>query len=520
MISVMVVEDEMLMRTWLQDEISVIDPEFEVTATAANGRTALELMEKMPIDVLITDIKMPVMDGLTLCEIVNERYPNVQKVILSGYDDFAYAQRSIETNIRGYLLKPVDTKKLKELLERIRKCTELIKMQNRTSSWHVESIPWLCAQYYQAVMLGLGIQMDACTRLIGKTPYLNRYLLLLFAEQTYIDGAVDTGLYGVLQQIASEKNGVVFGDMHNAVVMLIPIDPADEICQTAEKLCLKVQNRMAIPVTAGITAGQGIESLANCYHTALALLIGGMANPKQPFLTEQRHWTPQRTIASFSSQETGKYIQISHAFRSVLSALDSRDYALIRCEIRRLIALTAENTKEKKNHVLLLRGIFVQQYIKCGESARNKIVSVISAETMDEEEIARVLIELQYPCEESDFSNEAGLIEMAKAYILQHYAEPIGLNDVAEWVGVSANYLSSLFHKNSEITYIKYLTNIRMEMAVCMMQANPHMRVNEIASAVGYPNDKYFLNVFRKYYGVTPSQYKTDGIKHRKMEEN
>lgn len=191
MISVMVVEDEMLMRTWLQDEISVIAPEFEVTATAANGRTALELMEKMPIDVLITDIKMPVMDGLTLCEIVNDRYPNVQKVILSGYDDFAYAQRSIETNIRGYLLKPVDTKKLKELLERIRKCTELIKMQNQTSSWHVESISWLCAQYYQAVMLGLGIQMDACTRLIGKTPYLNRYLLLLFAEQTYIDGAVD-----------------------------------------------------------------------------------------------------------------------------------------------------------------------------------------------------------------------------------------------------------------------------------------------------------------------------------------
>ena len=90
-----------------------------------------------------------------------------------------------------------------------------------------------------------------------------------------------------------------------------------------------------------------------------------------------------------------------------------------------------------------------------------------------------------------------------------NYAEPIGLTEVANNLGISANYLSNIFSKVAGVTFIKYLTNIRMEMAIMYLKTKPHMKMSEVAHAVGYPSDKYFLNVFHKYYGVTPSKFRS-----------
>lgn len=117
---VIIAEDEQLILSNIKKKINSLDLGFEAVATAEDGKAALELVEKLCPDVLVTDIKMPVMDGLELCRIVSARYPHIKKVIISGYDDFKYAQSALKFEAVDYLLKPLKTQELQDSLNKIR----------------------------------------------------------------------------------------------------------------------------------------------------------------------------------------------------------------------------------------------------------------------------------------------------------------------------------------------------------------------------------------------------------------
>lgn len=116
---VVVAEDEKLIRANIVEKIELCDPRFTVVGTATDGAQALSILESQPVDVLFTDIRMPVMDGLALLGAVRAQFPSVQVVIISGYADFAYAQRAIHLGVEEYLLKPVKRDSLAEVLSKI-----------------------------------------------------------------------------------------------------------------------------------------------------------------------------------------------------------------------------------------------------------------------------------------------------------------------------------------------------------------------------------------------------------------
>lgn len=112
MYNVMVVDDEPLVREFLKETIPNLNNRFAVTADAMDGHEAFEIIMGHPIDLVITDIKMPVMDGLELCKRIRERYPDMQIIIISGYDDFSYAKKAIQYRVSEYLLKPIINEEL------------------------------------------------------------------------------------------------------------------------------------------------------------------------------------------------------------------------------------------------------------------------------------------------------------------------------------------------------------------------------------------------------------------------
>ena len=120
MLKVFLVEDETVVRESLRDNIPWAECGFEFAGEAGDGESALPLIKKTRPDVLITDIKMPFMDGLSLCHIVGKEFPSMKMIIMSGYDDFEYARRAIREGVEQYLLKPITRKSMKEALEEVR----------------------------------------------------------------------------------------------------------------------------------------------------------------------------------------------------------------------------------------------------------------------------------------------------------------------------------------------------------------------------------------------------------------
>lgn len=121
MYNLMIVDDEPLTREYFKLNIHKLDERWEVVAEAMEGSEALEILDKLNIDLVITDIKMPVMDGLELCKVVSEKYPNIKLVILSGYDEFDFARQAVKYGVVDYILKPIVKEELKSMLGKVAK---------------------------------------------------------------------------------------------------------------------------------------------------------------------------------------------------------------------------------------------------------------------------------------------------------------------------------------------------------------------------------------------------------------
>ena len=117
--SVLIVEDEILILNNIVKKINNLELPLTIAGTATNGNDALMLVEKQQPDIVITDIRMPGMDGITLCKILHEQYPKIRLAILSGYDDFSFAQKAIQYQVSDYLLKPVNQQQLFETMSRL-----------------------------------------------------------------------------------------------------------------------------------------------------------------------------------------------------------------------------------------------------------------------------------------------------------------------------------------------------------------------------------------------------------------
>lgn len=497
-IKTIVVEDEVLLMRNIEKKIKQADDAFEVIGCAYDGAEALKLIEKNVPDVVFTDIRMPIMDGLRLTEILKERYPQIYVVIVSGYDDFEYARKAIIYGVSNYLLKPVRAEELKETLEKLKE-----KIVVRSSE---KAYALLDAGLHHKNMADL--DRELCQYFEKKTFgfFLASVGNLRLRTKSREDAArLDMWKKILRKERLRKYESYVFEENTNQCILLI------ENCENPQEIAQYLKRAGQMEAHTGIiniAYGQenvpwnklqeSLKTLRKLLHENLRIGYGGIF----PDDISQKEYPPAVLPSVLQNH--------------LQALLNSGNVS----EIEKLLRQTAQQWEkeghsqqwiEKMLHQIL---ILFQQNLFFSEEDYNQMfqnVFEILETVMDfEQSITGILSELIGWVRKNQTvpSEIEEAIEQMSQYIHKHYTETINLAELAEKYHFNHSYMTRLFKKLKGQAPIKLINSLRMADAREMLK-NESLSVKEVSEALGFTDQHYFSRIFKEATGMTPKEYRS-----------
>lgn len=532
MLKVFLVEDESVIRDGLRNNIPWQQYGYEFVGEAADGEMALPLIRKARPDVLITDIKMPFMDGLSLSKIVSAEFPKTKIVIISGYDEFEYARKAIEVGVDQFLLKPITRLTLKktllEMKEKIEQETDQsdYQLQYQTEMHVYEQ--FARRRFMEKILTGtMSVEeiYEEAARLSLEITAPSYNLLLLYLQDTdreiteYGTNEYQNSQEEVLYYFLRHPEYLLFRWNASSYVVLIRAETRliDEITDRGVSHIREFgarQEQMDWYVAVGNPVKR-LSQLPECY---------GRVNHyfAYRFIVPDVHVLSKDTLAEYlvpgsdqdiNSVDASKMTQdvildfLKHGTEGeirdfVESYLKSIEKAMRSRMFRAYVVLNLRFTAFAYMEEI---GIEKDRYMKeIGKYAQDVSIEPDEA-ALYFEVMLRMAIGLRD--QESNSQNKK-MLKQAVEYIDRHYAnEEISLNVVAAEVNVSANYLSAVFSQSMKKTFVEYVTEKRMEKARELLRSTS-LPSGEIASRVGYKDSHYFSFVFKKTQGKSPREYR------------
>lgn len=529
MYKVLLVDDEILVREAISAKIEWNKLGYELVCVCENGKTAIEFIEKTPVDVVLTDICMPYVDGMELSRYLHENYPQTSIIIFSGYSDFEYAKQAIQYKVSEYILKPVTAKELTEVLGRQKEKLD----GERQKKQKMDRMTKVYRNYTKNESI---IISKALSRLVNGTQEVERSLQELDEFGIEIKGsefrvvAADIDLYSepsswesglkkesalmsfVVENISNEivsanDAGIAYRDSDNRVCLLLWKKPYGSQSD-AVSLCKEIQENVYSAMKLSVSMGIGcsvtsLEELPKSYESASDILryrytkgIGVIFDcesgiePANPMELE-----PQLKEIATSIHGNDKETLL-HTLDYIQSWMEERYVARNQAAayLQQAVRIIYENvyaTEERfqpqdsvaaavadaRNIVAAMR--FVRDYAQKGLSAVEK-----AGQTSGERQAA-----------------------LAMNFIKENYSNPaLGLNDICEYLNISTSRFSSIFKEATGKTFTEILTNVRMEKAKQLLRQTT-LKNYEIAEKVGFSDPHYFSVAFKKMTGMTPKEY-------------
>jgi len=483
----MIADDE---RNIVEGMCRLIDWEGEgcqIVATASNGMQALEKIQELDPDIVISDIRMPLMSGLEMIERASE-VSHARFIIISGYSDFEYARKCLSLNVFSYLLKPVDED---ELLQSLHSLQQAVNAGRRASSVQDmafrEYIEWMPKDETKALSLMSDLKLD-----LPKLPcYISAFC---FGEETgrhaFITALKDEYGSNAVFQVARERFIVLIPMRHDRKQLL----PEELQNYTDEYPHFNIVAGEDVFCYSDIPAAayQSLYSLEMIVDMQLAMLDEDGAPYQGKFLS-----TPQ--LMSFKeSLLTGDEELIYLTAGHILMQSGNHALIVLRFNAMSLIMLAIQHFEvfRKANADFIARNITNLRTIYAINSSEQILQFV-------EEYLVQILtqnIDTLQPKSKS-------IIAMICDYINDNIETDLSLMATAQKFHISANYLSQLFKKETGELFSNYVANIKMERAKMMLH-DRNMRVYEIAQALGYKDTRYFSRLFEKYSGDKPTDYR------------
>ena len=537
MLKVFLVEDEVVMREGIKNNIDWESEGFSFVGDASDGELAYPLIQKTRPDILITDIKMPFMDGLTLCKVVKKEFPDIKIVILSGYDDFNYAKEAIGIGVEDYLLKPITKNAFLERLCEIRSRYEHEKSQREYyEQFHREMQEYeqnSSRDFFEGLISGtmdMGEMYERADKL-GLDIVAEAYNILIFTLESENAAAGQSETYSEWEARALEKIESLFADHSYAMLFrnnvfsygVLVKEQKDNPGKNTRDCVESIQDILS-DAPAGqpwfIAAGEPVERLSNMKHSyntaaqtyARRYLYDGhilyyrdlkeeeLAKDDGRYLkkVDINAMDPaiiQKFLGSGLKEETGNFVRdYFHAIgKEPMSSMVFRSYVILNVRFSVMSFLNrmgycASALEESDTEDALEQG---------GAS--------MEAAMAYAEKMLQKAIEIR---DENSGNKNRDILENSIEYIKTHYMdENMSLNAVAQVANISANHFSALFSQNIGQTFIEYLTGIRMEHAKELLRCTGK-RASEIALEVGYKDSHYFSYLFKKTQGMTPSDYR------------
>lgn len=528
MYKVFLVDDEIVIREGIRSSFPWEASSFVLAGEAPDGEIALSLMQEIKPDILITDIRMPFMDGLALSRKALSLMPWLKVIILSGYDEFTYAREALVLGVKEYLLKPINAQELGAALKRIaaqideerRQFADLqaVKRQLEMSSGLIKE------QFLRDLLQGVrdtekraSIFPDA--RKLGMDIMARHYRVMLISLKQ--DATVDPLLPRALvsRTAASQPEGSVYLCQLNAFLALMFLGDSlesleEHVFSFAEAIKHEARDLGLPPMRIAIGAPVGaVFQAPDSYASALVTLKA-----------MQRHLDENHTIIMDSGDNQAD-------LSDVLSlAKDATLYDRLRLapasDVEGIVngLLIKDGVVQRSllmlNYVLVESILTATRIVKEHGGDPEKVLpgnlrddQGIRLMTQPEEIIAsarQVLVHALEYRDQQSLSRYNEVIRQACTFIEENYADPhMTLGDVAQAVHLSPNHFCTVFSQETGTTFIEYLTHLRLERARLLL-GSTQARSSQIALQVGYRDPHYFSYLFKKHTGSSPRDWRKE----------
>ncbi|MGF9913490.1 response regulator [Paenibacillus ehimensis] len=546
MYKLMLVEDEEDVREGILREIDWARHGFEVIETAENGQEAAELFEREVPDVVVTDIRMPFMDGLQLAAWIRQRYEATKIVILTGFDEFEYAQKAVKLHIDEYVLKPYSAQELIDVLAKIKRRIdeEAAEKENvQTLQEHYRrSLPVL-REVFLASLVARKLprrEIEEKCRSYNLELAADAYVVSVISMDTDgsedSDGAAaaslkaskDTGLkrFAVLnvaeEIVEKHRLGRVF--LHNDYLVLLTVDvqapeggatvlkktltALEEIRQSIEKYL-----KFTVTIGVGTVCGELTDVSYSYKDAVLALDYRGILGNNRIIciddvetrFVEKLRFDELKEHALIRCLKVGTPQEIQETVDGLFQGIGEtqvsfKDYQIYLMEMLTAILKAAKDANVDLDAVLGTDFVPFAELHKFTslQEAKNRILGLCTAI------MNSIASQRQYTYK--------SLVEQAIDFTKSHYHETdISIQKVCGHLHISAGYFSSIFKKEAKMTFVNYLMHIRMEAAKELLRTTD-LKAFEIAERVGYAEPNYFSFSFRKHVGVSPKEYRSAAL--------
>ncbi|MCP3776136.1 response regulator transcription factor [Paenibacillus sp. MZ04-78.2] len=536
MYKIMVVDDEAIVREGIKEHIDWNGLGFELVGDYASGREAWEAIEQLRPDLVLSDICMPFMDGLELTRLIRTRYPFVKVIILTGFDDFDYAQQALRLKAYDFILKPVTAADLRALLKKVKgELDEETRQREDLTRLHMQlnqSLPLLKERFLERwATTAMGeAEIRERLRYFGLPEPRPDYVAMVvdiddFGSSEHLPSDQDQELlrfavYNMVQEIVGQENGISFRTREERVVAIVSglaAMPLYELAyQLAETVRQFVEKYLKLTVSLGVGRVCGsLEQLPLAYKSALSALeyrlllgknqvIGIVDMEGQPPAAPDNGAEWNRLLAS--AVKTGTTADIHRLIEQLVTHLKTSRLPIEACywQIQSVIVTLMNTVRELGAD---------EPRAAIGE--RNWLTDVYRFKTLDDirDWLKHILsLALEQISEQRNRLTHTQVLR-ATEYIREHYVnDKLSLQELCRHTLMSTSYFSTVFKQQLGETFVEYLTRVRIDKAKELL-LHTSLKSYEIASQVGYADPNYFSLIFKKHSGLTPTEYRDSAAK-------
>ncbi len=540
---VMLVDDEILVRESIRDCVNWTREGFEYCADASDGELALPLLEAHRPDILITDIKMPFMNGLELCSVVRERYPETKIIILSGHDEFEYARSALRIGVEEYCLKPVSASDIVELLREMSaridrereakaKLEKQLRRDSEQSAWSVDKLLRdLCGGFVSTadairIAAKLGIELSARHYAVVMTDIRSRDGEIAGSAEAAANaaaGAVTSEISGSLSAMIASLQA----SMSELTDLMYPKSRTEQVwilkSATQEQLQLDLSRFKDTVKTAASHAPEwSIAAGAGSVQDRLQGLHASYLDAEEDKYWQRLAMQNRRmlwdvtggTLDTAAQLDRSRYLE----FLKVGSPAQTETFVRQFCD-----GLRGLDWQTTVHGCYMLNDLTIEvcqaakaafQNVEDLEETLQRLQRSIDA-IRAWEEACRYIMKLteQYWVWRSGAADRyADMLADVRAYVQANYAnDSLSLQDAAQHVSISPSHLSKVFSQETGQTFIEYVTATRIRKAMELLNST-NAKSYEVAHQVGYNDAHYFSHLFRKITGMTIRDYRKQGL--------
>lgn len=533
--TVLLVDDEEVVIQVIMRKINWEGLGFSVIGYANNGVKALEMVEEFQPDVVVTDIKMPYMDGMELANRIKTEYPATKILLFTGFDEFEYAKEAVHLEVEEYILKPVNSVELTNVFTQLKiKLDQEIDEKRNVEilrKYYMESLPFLQANFYSTLIEGR-IHKDELEKYLSdyQISFSGPFFCCLVIHTS--SGQVPEHMNPLLLSASVEKQAQerlgekwqakFFAYLGNTVliVQLKHENDVSELTDECDRFCKYARRIIGAVVTVGIGhVCRNILELPQSYNSAREAVsyrvLYGTAKA-----INIKEIAPQEMSESASANDE----ELFHLFKTIrLGSPEAIEEA-----VNKYLNHTFVPVNSLQNYYIAVMELISALY---KFSANNEVfVDDFSADMrvlygrlldFDPEAMKKWLIDISFSLHEELIKARSrstkSLILKAKEYIYNNFSnEQLSLDDICKFLGVSNAYFSTSFKKETGNSFVAYLTEYRMNQASRMLiETNDKNYI--IAKKVGYADPNYFSYVFKRQFGMSPSKYRTEYTESEKQ---